>query len=209
MALATYSELQASIASWLFDRTDLADVTPDFIALAEAQFNRDIRAREMEATATLTANQRFIDLPEDYLEMRALRLQSNPERKLVYTSPSMIADRREDGLNVTGTPMMFCVIRNKIELYPTPSGEFDIDIEYYQKIPALSDAESTNWLLSGHPDIYLYGSLAQAAPYLHEDERVGTWAGLLSTALASLEASNERAVWNAGPLKPVSRRSYR
>ena len=46
MAITNYTQLQSSIASWLL-RDDLTAVIPDFITLAEAQFNREIRNRKM------------------------------------------------------------------------------------------------------------------------------------------------------------------
>ena len=42
MAISNYSELKTAIASWL-DRTDLTDIIPDFIALAETRHKRDFK----------------------------------------------------------------------------------------------------------------------------------------------------------------------
>ncbi|MCK8356920.1 hypothetical protein LXA28_18340, partial [Erwinia amylovora] len=33
----------------------------------------------------------------------------------------------------------------------------------------------TNWLLTDHPDLYLYGSLLQAEAYLFNDDRLAVW----------------------------------
>ncbi len=46
MALTTYNELKTSVGDWL-NRTDLTTVIPDFIALAEAQIERQLRTRQM------------------------------------------------------------------------------------------------------------------------------------------------------------------
>ena len=56
MALSTYDELRDSIANWA-DRADLAQFIPDFVALCEARFNRELRLRSMEQKeyATLRA----------------------------------------------------------------------------------------------------------------------------------------------------------
>ncbi len=42
MALTYYTGLKTSIADFL-NRDDLTSVIPDFVALAEAQINRDVR----------------------------------------------------------------------------------------------------------------------------------------------------------------------
>ena len=41
MAISTFAELSTAAANWL-DRSDLTDRIPEFIALAEARFNREI-----------------------------------------------------------------------------------------------------------------------------------------------------------------------
>jgi len=58
MAISTYSELQASIADWL-NRTDLAAATKDFIALAEAQFQRSVRHRYMVTRSQATIDSEY------------------------------------------------------------------------------------------------------------------------------------------------------
>ena len=53
MAIGTYAELQTAVANWL-DRGDLTDRIQEFIDLAEARINRNLRLRLMETTATGT-----------------------------------------------------------------------------------------------------------------------------------------------------------
>jgi len=63
---------------------------------------------------------------------------------------------------------------------------------YYARIPALSDSNTSNWLLDYSPDIYLYGALMQSAPYLQNDERITIWSSLYLKAIDDLEISNQR-----------------
>ncbi len=64
MAITTYTELQAAIASWL-NRGDLTAQIPDFIALAEADINAqfDIRSIETDQALTAVVSSRFVPLP--------------------------------------------------------------------------------------------------------------------------------------------------
>lgn len=57
------------------------------------------------------------------------------------------------------------------------------------QIPALSSGNPTNWLLAGHPDIYLYAVLTESAPYLKDDERVALWHERLEQALQDLAST--------------------
>ena len=54
MALATYSDLKASVADFL-NRTDLTSTIPDFIALAEADINSHFDLRTVESDQAVTA----------------------------------------------------------------------------------------------------------------------------------------------------------
>lgn len=88
---------------------------------------------------------------------------------------------------------------SEIELAPTPDANYTIEMVYRQNIPALA-SNTTNWLLTAAPDLYLYGTLLETAPYLKEDERIQTWALGLKTALDSLNTANITAAFNASPL---------
>ena len=57
MAITTYDELKTSVADFL-NRDDLTSVIPDFITMAEADLNRNVRHWRMEGaqTQTLTAS---------------------------------------------------------------------------------------------------------------------------------------------------------
>lgn len=42
---------------------------------------------------------------------------------------------------------------------PVPNTTYTIELIYYLRIPALSDSATSNWMLTDHPDAYLYGTL--------------------------------------------------
>lgn len=46
-----------------------------------------------------------------------------------------------------------------------------------------------NWLLTAHPDIYLYASLVESAPFIRDDERVALWEAELEHRLQNLAGS--------------------
>jgi hypothetical protein len=56
-----------------------------------------------------------------------------------------------------------------------PLNDTPLEFDYFQKVPALSDAASAKWLLSAHPDLYLFGSLVEAEMFGVNDERAPMW----------------------------------
>jgi len=76
-----------------------------------------------------------------------------------------------------------------------------LELLYYAKVPALSDSNTTNWLLTEAPDIYLYGSLLPSAPYLDEDERATTWAQFYAAAIQQLNQASDQARYSGSGLR--------
>ena len=69
---------------------------------------------------------------------------------------------------------------------PIPDAAYTGTLAYWTKLTPLSDAASSNWVLATHPDVYLYGTLVQSAPYLMDDARLSVWGGLFTTALEDM-----------------------
>lgn len=202
MAIQTYSDLKSAVADWL-NRSDLVSVIPSFISLAEAGFNKDERLRISPnmVRATATIDQQFEALPSDYLEMANVAiLGQNPYGKLDFISLQQI-DSYRDTYATAGLPKYYTVYGNQIEFLPTPGQAYTAEMIYYAKIAALSDTNTTNWLLTKHPDIYLYGALVQSAPYLKDDDRIATWMSLLEKGLDTLQVGDDRALYSGSVIK--------
>jgi hypothetical protein len=199
MAITTYSELKTAIADWL-NRSDLASAIPNFISLAEAQMSRQIRHRKMVTRATATMDTPYFAVPADWKETIRFQLNTNPITPLLYVTPEQLLEDSQV-YSSAGQPMFFTTIGQQFEVLPQPDGSYDAELLYYSKLPALSDAAPTNWLLTESPDIYLYGALAQSAPYLKEDERTGIWAGLYQKFVDDMMLADERARIGSSKLK--------
>ena len=198
MAISNYTNLKTTIADFL-NRDDLTSAIPTFIQLGEAQMNRDIRHWEMEARSSGQQSQgdQYMQLPADWLETIRLHLTSQGTDAVELASMASIADKRAQVDDQAGRPRFYSHVRGEFELFPTPDEDTDFELLYYQKIPALSDSNASNWLLEYAPDIYLYGSLAHSAPYLQEDARIAVWAQMYAAAVSQLNSQSER-VKNSG-----------
>lgn len=203
MAISTYVELQAAAANWLA-RDDLTLRIPEFIALAEAKFNRVLFHPRMETRTTLTVNTlatdpEFLDLPTDFQTIRMVRLPDEVGKpRLQFLTQTQMADYRYSGDNVASTPSYFTIVNDQIELAPTPNEDLDIEVLYRGNIPALA-SNSTNWLLSIAPDLYLYGTLLEASPYIQNDERLSVWGSAVALVIDQLNALAERQSFDSGP----------
>ena len=201
MALNTYTALKASVADFL-NRDDLTAVIPDFIALAEAQINRDIRHWKMEARSSgqQSSGDEYMQIPADWVETIRLHLTGTGTTVVNLVSRDSMADKRSAQEDTAGTPIMYTHADGQFQLYPTPSTDTDFELLYFQKIPSLS-SNSDNWLLLEAPDVYLYGALLHSAPYLAEDQRVAVWAQMYSASVQRLNEVSEDARFSGSGLK--------
>lgn len=192
MTITNYGTLKTAIADTL-NRDDLTSVIPQFVSLAHAQFNRRIRSHRQITRGSLTIDTQFEALPTDWLETIRITMDANPIRVLTQISMDDLTRYRTATDNNTDAPVYFAHNGTDIELFPTPSTSYTGQITYYAKITALSADGDTNWLLTNHPDVYLYGSLAHSAPYLQDDARIAIWAGLAAQAMGEIEDENNAA----------------
>jgi len=199
MALTTYTELKASIADWL-NRTDLTTTIPDFISLAEAQIERTLRTRQMIVRANASFDSEYGAVPDDFLETKSLKLTStNPLTPLSFLSIDDM-DAARSHYTASGRPRFFSVVGGQFRISPTPDAAYTTELIYFAKLSKLSSTVASNWLLTSSPDIYLYGSLLQAAPYLQDDARIQVWATLYERALNDLRTADDRGASSGGAL---------
>ena len=200
MALSNYTGLKASIADFL-NRDDLTSVIPDFVSLAEAQINRDIRHWKMEARSSGQQDpaDEYMQIPADWVETIRLHLTGTGTSVVNLVSRDAMADKRAAQENAAGTPRMYTHANGQFQLFPTPDATTNFELLYYQKIPSLI-TNTDNWLLLEAPDVYLYGALLHSAPYLAEDARVAVWAQMYSAAVQRLNQVSEDAMFSGSGL---------
>lgn len=199
MAFTDYSGLKAEIADWL-DRDDLTSQIDSFIDLAELSLNRDLRARKMEkrATADTTASDAEIGVPSDFLQLRFMHYVTGGNRyNLEYVPPSYLNKAYQN--NTTGQPRLVTIIGDEFRFAPIPDAAYTIEVDYYAEIPALSDDNTSNWVLANHPDLYLFKTLLYAEPFLVNDKRIPTWQMYLADAIDSVKKSDTQT-----PSQPLS-----
>ena len=175
MTIQTYTDLQSAIANWIA-RADLSATIPDFITLFETVANRRLRLRQQEITTSLTPAGGVATLPSDYLAWRRVTWTGQVARELEYVHPSYL-----HALYPTlpaDIPRLFTIEGSNLTVAPTDNTALTFD--YFQKSPSLSalalQGFTSNWLLQSAPDIYLFGSLAEAHGFVKDPDSLSLWA---------------------------------
>lgn len=198
----TWTALKASIRAWV--DSDSGGISDDqieeCIALAERDFNRDLRVPEMETTATITLDQPTESLPNDYLQLRAIYINADP--KAVLEEMSLAELRNAYLASFTGRPQNFAIQGgNTLVFGPSPDASYSLIINYYQTITPLNAGTATNWLLTAHPDLYLSMSLALVFAYRMDEQRGALWGARAEGIKAQLRQQGVRKTWGSAPIR--------
>ena len=198
MAITTYAELKTAIGNWLA-RTDLTSYYDDFIDLAEARHKRDMRLRAMEtrATGSLTADSRLLALPTGFVEARRFILTASPRHTLRFVTPDQLTGVYNQ--QTAGKPDFFTV-HDQFEFNRPCDSTYAYELLHYAAFTALSDSNTTNWLITNAPDVYLWSCLAESAPFIGDDQRAALWEAKYQQAKADLLSVDAKGSLHGGVL---------
>ena len=203
---STYQELKDQIINFV-NKPDIDQTVDTFIDLTEAEMSRRLRHWRMERRSTAILNSQYVPLPSDFIEPVRLSITSGDTYVLEAESQAQLIDRRAEAGNTTGLPRYYAIIDGTIEVFPTPSSDYTLEMVYVSKVQALTSSNTTNWVLDYFPDAYLYGSLMHTAPFLEEDQRLTVWSSLFEKAVESINQENANAKFGGAGLR-VKIRSY-
>lgn len=207
MALTDYTGLLASISTWL-DGSDLSGQEADFISLAEAEMNARLSAainggamiRPMMQKDQVTIDTEYVDMPDGRTIVPVSLEVSGLDRpwQINYADPDSVVrlrygqDEERDAVNsLIGSepPRYYTMVGDQIRFFPVPESSFTAELTRLVKVPALTADDASNWVLSSHPNVYLYGALAQAEMFGWNDARMANLATLFVNAIDGIVAS--------------------
>lgn len=168
MAISTYAQLQAAVANWV-ERGDMTARIPEFITLAEARINRRLKRPNLETDMALTGvvGSRFIALPATFDTAMVCWLDTASGRcRLEPISPSQM-----DTSTTSGRPQFWAIDGNNLAFERPLDAAYAFELRSTAML-ALSDAAPTNSILTQWPDVYLNGALAEAAPFMLDEDRL-------------------------------------
>lgn len=206
MPFTSFSELKTQVANKIHrSLTDsitggtIEDAIEDAIALAESELQTNCKLVEFESDVSITVTSGSGDLPSGFLGFRSLYWNGDTKYTLSPVSAAYF-----DGLrNSTGdTPSFYTVSGSTLRVNEgatgTAAGIANV------RFTALSDANTSNALLTNHPDAYLYGAIKHMAFHVQDDSLLQK-AGILFNAAKDRITSNNKDRKHAGPLQVRAR----
>lgn len=190
MALATYSDLQTSVANWLH-KDNLTSVIPDLIALGEKRVFRKLRVREMETALNGTIAAGVLALPSGYLDLKFAYIDGSPVQNLGKASAHQIYAkfpyRSSDSI-----PTVIGREGSNFIFGPYPDSTYTVKGIYYAEPASIT---TSNTFFAEYPDAYLFAALCEAAPFIQNDPRIAVWEGKFNQVVndINVQAKQEEA----------------
>jgi len=184
-----YTELKQEVQ----DFTHRQDLTPKmdiFCQLSEAMINKDLRVLEMETRLDTTFTDTYVDLPDDFLEIRALHIESAGARiPLPQVTPQQLDQRYS---RVTGRPRAYAVHGGQFEFRPgiEVANPYNGEISYFNSVATLV-TNPTNDVLTKYPLLYLSAMLVQAYSYVQDNEEMQKWGSVYAE---QVRQANKQAI---------------
>ena len=205
--ITTFDTLKDALGDWMerdeFKNAGASDAITDVaVDLFESRFNRKLRTLKMETRATASLSGEYLGHPSNFGGIRHIRINGNPRHTLMYLTTTHI-DRRWAG-SQTARPQAFTIVGDEFRFAPRPDTTYTVEITYYLRLPALTDSNTSNWLLDDHPDIYLNGVLLEMEAHIYNDERLPMLKLSLDERLRELFKMDRRDRWSGAPLHTQS-----
>lgn len=166
----TYDELVTNIRNYTEVDSNVFSnsVINTFITFAENRILRDIDLDvfKLEATGTLTANNRFLSTPSGILTHRYLMIRIDDESTFLDFRDNSFMREYWPDYTVTGVPKYYSVWdQNTFALAPTPDSTYTVQLGYIYRPEQLSSSNTTTWISTNAPEALLYACLIQAYSY--------------------------------------------
>ncbi len=199
MSLATYADLQASIASWA-TRSDLTGQIPDFVTWAQQEISRRLRSRVMLVRGDLSISGEFIDQPDGFLAFQSLYLDTSPRVKVETTSAEIMMELTTD-FGSSQYPANVALIGSELWFGPQFTWTGTGKALYFAEPTAMVDDADTNAVLTKYPFTYLYGALEALYRYLEDDDNANLYGGMFGALIDDINVKEAKDNLR-GPISP-------
>jgi hypothetical protein len=174
----TYTTLKQSIQDWTEnDETTFVNEIDFFIKNAEERIFKlvDLDYFRKNVTGTMTADNKFLQKPSDYLATYSLSYvnASNENVFLLQKDVNFLQEYTADPTS-TGSPIYYASFDvDNFIVAPTPSTGFAVELHYYYRPASLTtDDSGSTWISTNAPDALLYACLVEAYTFMKGENDV-------------------------------------
>jgi len=205
MQFSNYAEFRTAVLRMI----DGDDVSTTFstqtldllIALGESRVydgvpgTSGLRASTMQAPLVGTVASNAVALPSDCLELEIVWF--DPDKPLEAVSESDL--RARSRWNTGGDARQYAQSGDSIIFAPEQSNGLSVGGRYFQRPTDIKDGLHATF--NRYPEVFLFGALAESAPFLGEDDRIPMWEAMFLRWLTGANATERNRVFAGSKLR--------
>lgn len=211
MSIATYSDLVTAISNWAArDDATFNNRVDEFIDLAEDRihygsgepgdqfYSAPLRISAMETSADLTVDAQTVAVPSGFLEPRRLYLNTDPKQDVDYLPSDRFWAASAVASATSGKPVIYTIEGTNFVFGPSPDSSYTGKLSYFKKLDALDGTNTTNWLITNAPAVYLYAALTEAMIWDGNQEKAQNFFNLFNQRINALVRQDKSFKVGAG-----------
>jgi hypothetical protein len=209
MALATYADLQGKILTWMArNDTETQSALPDFVNLAETRIKAVIDTLDGQRTQLITGDGGYdYALPSLFHRARALRGTSSGGDiyPLTYVTPTQWAYELS-AYEKAGTPAYIYTLRGDLDngriisFGPAIASGAQFFLDYEARLNPLTNNNTTNWLLTNFPNVYLTACMIEAMDFERNEKGADHWTRKFNMIAGEVKDYLENEKWGGASL---------
>ena len=145
------------------------DSIPTFVQLAEERIYNSVQipAIRRNQTGTVTANNKYLSLPSDWLANFSLSvINADGSQDYLLNKDVDFIRQAYPSPTDTGVPQHYAIFDSStFILGPTPDASYSVEMHYYYYPTSIVTA-GTSWLGDNFDSVLLYGAIREAYTYL-------------------------------------------
>jgi len=200
----TFTSLQETVRKYI-ERGSVSDATvyemlPELINIAERNIAIDLNVtgiREV-VTAAMVAGTSVYQHPSGWRRTVAINFGSGSgldQRKSLFPRSYEYCRSYWPDDTVQDEPKFYAKYSDEYMLIsPTPDAAYPFEMIYYAKPTLLDEDNQTNWITENWPQLLLYATLREVAPFMKEEERMSVWESMYGKLLQSISGDDLKKV---------------
>jgi hypothetical protein len=194
--ITSYATLQTEIGNTLA-RSDLTAEIPQFIQFAENRLYRSLNLRNEETALSVAISGGVAAVPSDFKALKFAYYDQSPAALLDWVPIEQLY-REYPTRTESGIPSVISREATNFVFGPVAS-DGTLKGVYYAKQDPLRTTDPS-WYVTNAPEVLLYGSLLEAAPFIQDDERLQVWGQMYQSAVDTLLTEERHSHYSKGHL---------
>ena len=142
--MSDYTTMITDIINWTNHDEITTANAESLIRYAEKKVYRSARVRAMEETLSVTISSGVAALPSDYMGLKSARISGSPDQPLGILDDEQLL-RRYPTRSAESKPKFCAQEGDNLIFGPYPDSTYTVKGMYWQKLPALSASNTTNY----------------------------------------------------------------